>query len=272
MATLVCFHAHPDDEAIATAGTMLLASQAGHRVVLVMATRGEHGEVADGELRPGEVLWERRVVETERSAAVLGVDALHFLGYVDSGMVGEATNGAPGSFWSADVEIAASKLAAILRIEGADILTVYDHHGSYGHPDHIQVHRVGHRAAQLAGVGRVFEATINRDHVLRQREMWADAIEDAPDAADVADDPTFGIAEELITHAVDVTSVLREKRRAMRAHSSQITDTSFFATMPDEVFASAFGVEWYIEPGRNRNGGPFERDLFDGLDAARIRV
>ena len=90
---------------------------------------------------------------------MLGVARVEFLGYVDSGMVDTDTNGASGSFWSADVEEAAERLAAILREEDAEVLTCYDRIGGYGHPDHIQVHRVGRRAGELAGTPRVYEAT-----------------------------------------------------------------------------------------------------------------
>ena len=112
--TLVTFHAHPDDEAIATGGIMARAAAEGHRVVLVVATRGELGEVDDGFLDPGETLAERRVVETGRAAEALGVARVEFLGYTDSGMDGEPTNDAQGSFWSADLDEAAGRLAAIL--------------------------------------------------------------------------------------------------------------------------------------------------------------
>ena len=161
MATLVCLHAHPDDESIATGGTIARAVAEGHRVVLVMATGGEYGETPP-DLAPGETLADRRRAETERSAAVLGVHRLAWLGYRDSGMTGWEQNAMPGSFIGADVEEAAGRLADILREERADVLTSYDWHGNYGHPDHIQVHRVGMRAAEMTGV-RVVQATMNRD-------------------------------------------------------------------------------------------------------------
>src|SRR5687768_1777362 len=188
MATLVCFHAHPDDECIQTGGVMAMAAADGHRVVLVVATRGEHGEVAEGFLADGEALADRRVVETHAAADALGVARVEFLGYVDSGMVDTPENALPGSFWSADVEEAAAKLAVILRDEGAEVLTIYDDHGGYGHPDHIQVHRVGKRAAELAGTPRVYEATMNRDEIARlMKEIPRDGGEGAgegpPDAA-----------------------------------------------------------------------------------------
>src|SRR5437660_1172798 len=165
MATLVSFHAHPDDEAIPTAGTLAKAAKDGHRVVLVFGTKGEHGEVEEGFLDEGEALAERRVQETHRSAEILGASRVEFLGYVDSGMMGTPENEAPNSFWQADIEEAAGRLAAILTDEDADVLTIYDNHGVHGHPDHIQVHRVGVRAAELAATPRVYESTANRDAV-----------------------------------------------------------------------------------------------------------
>ena len=151
MATLVSFHAHPDDECIACGGVIRKAADAGHRVVLVVATRGEQGEIPEGLLADGEELWQRRVAETQASAGILGVQRVEFLGYHDSGMMGTPANDRPGSFWTTPVEEAAGRLAGLLRAEQADVLTCYDAHGGYGHPDHIQVHRVGIRAAELAG-------------------------------------------------------------------------------------------------------------------------
>ena len=151
MATIVSFHAHPDDESIGVAGTLARAASAGHRVVLVFATRGELGEPVPGVLADGEQLTLRRTAECYDSAAALGVERVEFLGYTDSGMMGEETNDLPWCFWQADVDQAAHRLAAILAEEQPDLVTIYDDNGGYGHPDHIQVHRVGLRAAEQAG-------------------------------------------------------------------------------------------------------------------------
>jgi LmbE family N-acetylglucosaminyl deacetylase len=269
MGTLVCFHAHPDDESISTGGSIARASAEGHRVVLVVATNGDHGEVPD-DLAPGETLVDRRKAETARSAEVLGVHRLVWLGYADSGMTGWPQNEHPEAFWQATVDDAAERLAAVLREEAADVLTVYDWHGNYGHPDHIQVHRVGHRAAELAGTPRVFEATMNRDHIVRMmamaREMGlgdgAAGPEDDFDPAGPADDGNpFGMSEDELTHAVEVAEWLHLKRASMRCHGSQISDSSFFLEMPDEAFAGSFGIEWFIERGAEpglRTGWLFE--------------
>ena len=264
MATLVCFHAHPDDECIQTGGVMRKAADEGHRVVLVVATKGEHGEVDEGVLGDGETLGERRAQETLAAADILGAERVEFLGYVDSGMIGTPENELPESFWQADIEEAAERLAAILRDVEADAITIYDDNGGYGHPDHIQVHRVGHRAAELASTPRVYEVTMNRDHLERgialMREQAAAAGVEVPD---VTDDPGFGKPEAIITGQVDVSAYVEHKRKAMRAHASQFSDQSFFLSIPDEMFNYAFGTEWFIRKG----GGPgiTETDLLAGL-------
>ncbi|HEX9547306.1 MAG TPA: PIG-L family deacetylase [Acidimicrobiales bacterium] len=247
MASVAFFHAHPDDEAMLTAGTMAKLAEAGHRVVLVTATRGEHGEIVPGVLVDGETLGHRRVEELEQAAAVLGVARLEFLGYVDSGMMGTPQNDGPNSFWRADVEEAAGRLARILTEEGAAALVIYDDNGGYGHPDHIQVHRVGVRAAELAGTPVVYEASIDRDRLiaLLRQVREAGLVEEVPDV----DTATFGVPGSLVTTRVDVSRQVEVKRKAMAVHASQISGDSLWLTMPDERFAAAFGEEVFIRRG-----------------------
>lgn len=264
MATMVSFHAHPDDECIACGGVMRKAAEEGHRVVLVVATRGEHGEVPEGFLTDGEELWQRRVAETHASAEILGAQRVEFLGYTDSGMMGTPANTAPGSFWTAPVDEAAKKLAAILEDEGADVLTCYDDIGGYGHPDHIQVHRVGMAAAGLAGTPRVYQNTMNRDHLARGMAAFAEQAAAAGlELPDIDEAEDWGKPESVITAAVDVSPYLEHKRRAMRAHASQISEASFFLAMPEEGFRYAFGTEWFIRDGEGP--GITETDLLAGL-------
>ena len=263
MATVVFFHAHPDDEAIATGGTMAKLAAEGHRVVCVTATMGELGEVDDGFLAEGENLEQRRARETEESCRILGVARGEFLGYHDSDMMGRPGNDDPRSFWQADVEEAAERLATILRDERADVLVAYDDHGNYGHPDHIQVHRVGVRAAELAGVARVYEATIDRDRLreLMKRAQESGDIPDLPDTEGV--DETMGSPGSMITTRVEVHDFLSLKRQAMAAHASQISETSFFLNMTDEVFALTWGIEDFIRRGVPE--GTTETSLVEGL-------
>jgi len=258
MGTIVSFHAHPDDESIATGGTLARASDAGHRVVLVFATRGELGEPVAGVLGEGEQLTLRRTAEVYRSAEVLGVHRVEFLGWTDSGMIGEPSNDAPWCFWQADVEHAARRLAGILDEESPDVLTIYDDNGGYGHPDHIQVHRVGLRAAELAGVPVVAQGTINRDLVREAMKLAAEFgiepppvdLDEPPEGASAEDGVTmavtFGKPEADLTHVVDTSSVTGRKRSSMLAHASQIAPDHFMAAMPDEAFTFVFGAEWFI--------------------------
>jgi LmbE family N-acetylglucosaminyl deacetylase len=261
MGTLVCFHAHPDDEAIATGGSMARAVDEGHRVVLVVATNGDHGEVPD-DLGPGESLVDRRRSETARSAEVLGIHRVAWLDYADSGMTGWDQNAHEHSFHQAPLDEAAERLAAILREESADVLTTYDWHGGYGHPDHIKVHHVGHRAAELAGTPTVFESTMNRDAFVRM--MASVPSDDQPefDPNGPSDDGNpFGSTEDEITHQVDVTRWVARKRASIACHASQVSDSSFFLSMDDTMFAMAFGTEWFIKrgaPSGMREGWLFE--------------
>ena len=254
MATIVSLHAHPDDESITVAGLLARSADAGHRVVLVFGTRGELGTPVEGALAEGEQLAIRRTSECYESARVLGAERVEFLGYVDSGMMGEPTNQEPWTFWQADVASAGRRLAAILAEEAADALTIYDDFGGYGHPDHIQVHRVGMRAAGVAGTPRVLQGTMNQDHIRRLAEMVRELTEEPPEEPE--EEQIFGKPEAMITHAVDVADLLEVKRASMRAHESQIGPDSWFLSMDDESFALAFGTEWFIEVGRTR--GPDE--------------
>jgi LmbE family N-acetylglucosaminyl deacetylase len=247
--TLVSFHAHPDDEAILTGGTIARAADDGHRVVLVFATRGDQGEVADGVLAPSEALGDRRHDEAHRAAEILGAARVEFLDYRDSGMADTETNNASGSFWSADVDHAAHKLAAILREEDAEVLTTYDERGGYGHPDHIKAHHVGVRAAELEHTPRLYAATVSRQHFVR---VARDQYLEMPDAATPPNPEDFdlGVDESRITTTVDVSGVLDRKRAAMAAHASQIGEESFFLILGDDAFLETFGIEWFIRLDR----------------------
>lgn len=261
MSTIVFFHAHPDDEVIGNGGTAARAAADGHRTVLVVATNGGHGEVPD-DFADGETLVDRRRVETERSAAILGYARVEWLGYRDSGMTGWEHNDHPESFWRAGVDDAGARLAAIISDERADVVVVYDWHGVYGHPDHIQVHRVGHRAAQLAGVDRVYETTFNRDLMVGafQQGMMDFDPETATD-----DGNPIGTPAAEINLRIDVSEYTDAKRAALGCHASQVTDAGGMLEMPVEVFALAFGTEWFIHPATPTIDGPTDGWLLDDL-------
>ncbi len=251
MSTIVYVHAHPDDEASGTSGAMARASAEGHRVVIVYATGGDHGTLPEG--HEGD-LAELRRAEAEASAVITGVQRLVWLDHRDSGMTGWDQNHAEGAFMQADVDQVARQIAAVLDEEGADVVVGYDWHGGYGHPDHVQVHRVTRRAAELAvRRPRYLETTMNRDAGRRlieagraagiAEEMLWDV--DAP----MDDGNPFGTPEAELHWAVDVTPWLDAKRAALAAHASQ-PDAAGLLAMPEPAFAAMMGWEHYIEPGR----------------------
>jgi LmbE family N-acetylglucosaminyl deacetylase len=260
MATIVFVHAHPDDEASSTSGSMARAAAEGHRVVLVVCTNGDHGEVPHD--LGDETLIERRRKETETSAELLDVARVVWLGYRDSGMTGWPQNDDPASFWQADVDEAGERLAAVLREEQADVVVYYDWHGMYGHPDHVQAHRVGRRAAELAGTPTRYEVTFNRDEMVAVMAEQMATGELSPeeyaefDPSGPADDGNpFGTPAAEIHLAVDVSAYTDRKRSALAAHASQVTDIGFLLALPEPSFERLFGTEWFIEPG----AGPGQR-------------
>jgi len=242
VATVVFVHAHPDDEAIFTAGTMCLLHAAGHRVVLVVATGGELGIPHEDVVGPEHLAGVRRH-ETEAAARHLGVVRTEFLGYHDSGMEGDATNDAPGSLWSADLGEVADRLASILREEQAAALVTYDETGIYGHPDHVQVHRACMLAARQAGVEIVYQATVDREYL---HFVETHLVEQAILAGDLGMVRShLGVPTVMITTAVDVASELERKRAAMAAHASQIPEIELAV----DQFAAVYGWEWFVRTG-----------------------
>ena len=261
MSTIVFCHAHPDDEASQTSGAMARASAEGDRVVVVFATNGDHGEVADDAVE-GETVADHRRREAEASAAAIGLARIVWLGYADSGMSGWEQNDADDSFHRADLAEAARRLADVLDEEDADVLVGYDWHGGYGHPDHVKVHHLVHAAAPLARrTPRLLESTMNRTAMSRQfDEAKAAGLEMDWSPDDPMDDGNpLGTPEDEITWEVDVSSYLDRKRASLEAHRSQATDIGEFLSLPPEVFARFFGREYYIEPGLEgpmRHGWP----------------
>ncbi|HAY67718.1 MAG TPA: hypothetical protein DCY82_05425, partial [Acidimicrobiaceae bacterium] len=163
-------------------------------------------------------------------------------------------------------EEASQRLAQILQRDEADILIGYDPHGVYGHPDHLKVHLVGARAAEIAGVDRVLWATANRTMILQAMEAGA-FDEEGLDEDERVDRSEFGMPEEELTHAIDVSAALERKRASLMAHASQINDESFFLAMPDDLFAMAFGTEWLVDAARYQQSslrhGELATSLFD---------
>ena len=256
-------HAHPDDESSQTAGMMALAARAGHRVVTVFATDGDHGQRPEHLGDDGDLVEYRRG-EALAAARVLGVERLDWLGFRDSGMTGWAQNEDPLCLHKADVDEAAGRLVRILDREDADVVVGYDHHGNYGHPDHIAVHRLTRRAADLAARRpRLMESTTNQSAQLEMLDRpevteLFDALASAgSDVAEIRqmiltgdDGQPVGVPESEIAWAIDLPEdVIELKRRSMECHASQTSDIGLMLGLPPAVYALSFGREYLIEPG-----------------------
>jgi LmbE family N-acetylglucosaminyl deacetylase len=248
VATILAFHAHPDDEVLLTGGTLARLAAEGHRVVIVVACDGVMGS-ADG---PG---GQARLDMLRASAAALGAHQVAHLGYADSGHGPVLYPDPPDRqrFARADPSEAAARLASLIRSERADLLLSYDPQGGYGHPDHVKVHHVGALAAQLTGT-RILEATMPRELVARLANPLRLArlvVRYDPLALRGGFTP-----RSAITHRVDVRQYAAAKRTALTAHRSQWQGNGRTArliqvilALPAPVFGLLLGREWFAEPG-----------------------
>jgi LmbE family N-acetylglucosaminyl deacetylase len=268
--TLVAFHAHPDDEALLTSGTMARAAAEGNRVVLVVATDGGLGLASSEFIGASDTkLGSVRMLELRVSARALGTARVETLGYADSGLGPETPPDPPGRvrFVRADPEEAAERLAAILREERADVLLTYDANGGYGHRDHVKVHHVGARAAELAGTPRVLQATVPRDLLLRGIRLASRVYRFPPEFEPSSFERAYS-ASAAVTHRIDVRRYASQKRASMRAHASQSSadggadrTLAAFLRIPRPLFALVFGREWFVDAARPAGSG-VARDVF----------
>jgi LmbE family N-acetylglucosaminyl deacetylase len=270
--TLMAVHAHPDDEATGTGGILARYAAEGVRTVLVTCTDGGCGD-GPGGVKPGDpghdpaAVAQMRRRELEASCEVLKVSHLELLDYADSGMMGWSSNDAPGSFWSTPVQEGAARLAELMRHYRPDVVVTYDENGFYGHPDHIQAHRITMAAVDMAGLApKVYWTTVPRSMMQRfgevMREFGGDVPE--PDPAEVAAAPEIGLPDEEITTWVDTAAHSDQKYDALAAHASQ-GENIFFLKMGRERFGEWMGTETFVRV-RDTTGAPVpETDLFAGL-------
>jgi len=253
-------HAHPDDETINNGATMAMYAAMGAQVTLVTCTRGEEGEV----LVPGlshlasaqtDALGQHRVTELAAAMRELGVDDHRFLGeptvlYRDSGMMGTPPNDRPDVFWQADVDIAAQLLVEVIHEVRPHVLVTYDEIGGYGHPDHIQAHRVAMRAAELAELnGRwnipkiywnVFPKSVIALGIEEMKKTGSTFF-----GAESADDIPFAKDDEFVTAAIDGSAFVGQKMSAMKAHETQIDFEEPFFAMANNLGTQIWGREFY---------------------------
>jgi N-acetyl-1-D-myo-inositol-2-amino-2-deoxy-alpha-D-glucopyranoside deacetylase len=279
-ATLLCVHPHPDDESIACGGVLARSAAEGHHTVVVTCTGGEEGENLAGIDLADDDLPAHRRRELDAALDVLGVHRHHWLGYRDSGMAGSPANEHPDSFHRADLEAAARRLAALIRVERPQVVVSDDERGTYGHPDHVKANRVTVRAVELAAdpdadvpgspwsVRKRYVVTVGHARLLAGHRALVAAGLPSPfgpaEVDDVAALP-FGTPDDRITTEVDITPWLAVKRQAMAAHRSQVGEDSFFLNTPDDLVAPFLGVEQFVLEGGQLPGEPPERDLFAGL-------
>ncbi len=247
VATILYLHAHPDDESMLTAGSMARAKANGDRVILVTSTNGEEGEYPEGFVSSKEELAEVRRKEVAASAAIIGVDRLVLLGYHDSGMAGTEANSNPAAYCNADLEEVAKRVADIIKEEGVDVIVGYDSNGGYGHPDHIMVHKVAVRAAEITGVP-CFQATMNRDFMNEMMKMAAESGEFDGLSEDERPSGEFGTPEAQLDTFIDVADYVDVKKRSLEVHKSQQLGVDFVFKLTDEQLRMGFGTEWMISP------------------------
>ena len=285
---MLLVHAHPDDECIATGATMAKYAAEGAHVALVTCTLGEEGEVLVPELvhlaaDKDDALGEHRISELDAAMKALGVTDYRFLGgpgrWRDSGMMGEPTNDRADCFWQADLEVATGELVKVIREVRPQVVITYNEVGGYGHPDHIQAHRVTMAAVDAASdPGRYTEAgeawqvtklyfTALPVSFLRMGwEALKELGEEAPFGVTDPSELNFGDPDELVTTRIDARDYLDAKMESMRAHKTQIeVDGPFFA-LSNNVGQRAFGYEHF----RLVRGAPPapeepEEDLFVGV-------
>ncbi|MBG0561718.1 N-acetyl-1-D-myo-inositol-2-amino-2-deoxy-alpha-D-glucopyranoside deacetylase [Actinoplanes aureus] len=278
---LLLVHAHPDDEVIGTGATMAHYVSSGAHVTLVTCTLGEEGEIHVPELAQlaagqADQLGGYRLVEWQRACAALGVTDHRMLGgagrYRDSGMMGLPTNDHPRAFWRADLDEAAAHLVEIIREVRPQVMITYDENGFYGHPDHIQAHRVAMRAAELAGADaptkiywNAMPLSVMRNGMDAFRESEANPFAEVEKVEDLP----FGTPDEEIAACIDGTDHHAKKTAAMRAHATQIPDNSWLYGIAGDFGGEFMGVEYYTlaKGERGPGSGPFqwEDDLFSGL-------
>jgi N-acetyl-1-D-myo-inositol-2-amino-2-deoxy-alpha-D-glucopyranoside deacetylase len=288
---LLLVHAHPDDETIGSGATMAKYVAAGAQVTLVTCTLGEEGEILTPELAhlaadQSDELGKHRITELAAAMTELGVTDWRLLGgphtYRDSGMVGTLPNDRADNFWRADLLDAAKHLVKIIRETCPQVLVTYDDFGGYGHPDHIQAHRVATYARDLAAVPSfapdlgepwliekvywtAFPVSVMRAGI----EMLKAAGEDTGFAAQDPDDIPFACPDEFVTTAIDGGDFVEQKMRALRAHATQISTEDGFFALSNNLGSQVMATEYYrLVAGEM--AAPFdatgkETDLFNGI-------
>lgn len=279
-ARILLVHAHPDDETINNGATMAMYAARGAQVTLVTCTRGEEGEVLVPELShlaaaQTDGLGAHREIELANAMKALGINDFRFLGapekkFRDSGMIGTPPNERPDNFWNADFKEASNYLMAVIDEVKPHVLITYDEIGGYGHPDHIQAHRIAMEAAKRASwnIPKIYWNTMPKsviaDGIEKMKALGSDFF-----GAESADDLPFAKADEFVTTLIDANEYVDAKMKAMAAHSTQIAlDGPFFA-LSNNIGLQVWGNEYYTlvqgTPAEPFDSDGRERDLLSGI-------
>lgn len=274
--TLMAVHAHPDDEATGTGGILARYAAEGIRTVLVTCTDGGCGD-GPGGTKPGDpghdpaAVAAMRREELRASCDALKISDLEMLDYADSGMVGWAGNDAPGSFWQTPVEEGAARLAELMLRYRPDVVVTYDENGFYGHPDHIQAHRVSVRGMELAAekghtVSKFYWTTVARRELAAAFETFKNSTENPFGDVQRPEDLPFGALDEEITARVEVGPYVMHKHAALKAHATQIPGDDWMFTLAARLGEDGTMGEYYIlAQGERGPGEGWETDLFAGV-------
>jgi N-acetyl-1-D-myo-inositol-2-amino-2-deoxy-alpha-D-glucopyranoside deacetylase len=280
---LLLVHAHPDDETINNGVTMAMYAARGFGVTLVTCTRGEEGEVLVPELEHlassrEDKLGPHREIELRDAMNELGVKDFRFLGapgkqWRDSGMMGSEPNNRTDNFWNANLDEAAESLVSVILEIKPHVMVTYDEIGGYGHPDHIQAHRVAMRAAEIARergwhIQKIYWNTIPKSII----EQGIEAMKGTGNqffGVEKAEDFPFAQPDELVTTVINGEEFVEKKMAAMRAHPTQIAVDGPFFALSDNLGFKVWGLEFYRlvygEQGSERNSDGREIDLFAGV-------
>ena len=274
-------HAHPDDETINNGATMAQLVEEGVKVTLITCTRGEEGEVLVPDLahlasHNEDKLGAHRALELAAAMMELGVTDHRFLGkYRDSGMLDTPPNQRADCFWRADVEKAAKELALIIDEIKPQVMVTYDEFGGYGHPDHIQTHRVAMRASELSNwqIQKIYWNIMPKSVVQQGMDAMKSLGSDFF-GSDSVDELPFVKDDSFVTTLIHAPNQVEKKMAAMKAHATQITVDGPFFALSNNLGVQVFGDEYYtlvkgeVAPpfAKGLNNRDLESDLFAGVE------
>jgi LmbE family N-acetylglucosaminyl deacetylase len=276
MKKLMAIFAHPDDETFSIGGTLVQSAADEVEITLVVATRGEEGEIATTVDADRSNLGEIREDELNCAAQKLGVERLYLLGYRDSGMEGDPANDHPRAFIQAPPEEVISQLVELIRKECPDVIVTFEPNGGYGHPDHIAIHRYGRQAFSAAAdpaeypgkggpwqAGKLFYTAIPRSFF---DEMRARMIEAGIDTSELdwLDSDQNHWTEEDIDLIVDVADAVDEKWAALECHATQFGPDHLFRKLPGEISKSLMAKEYFALAWPEGEEAGKLMTLFDG--------